>query len=145
MRPITGHFYRMEPLLAHSSHVSIITLTPTNRKRRVISSPFCVVRLCQFDDRYPPFPHRSLTSYESPDMGFRVFQVADQGAYFVVLILCALSSIGAIVLRFLATHRSRRKPGAEDWFSLAAVLLFLARIGLMLDCKTSHIQDTLRS
>lgn len=67
-------------------------------------------------------------------MAFRVFQVADQGAYFVVLIFCALSSIWAVALRFLATHRSHRKPGWEDWFSLGAVLLFLARIGLMFDC-----------
>lgn len=72
-------------------------------------------------------------------MAFRVFQVADQGAYFVVLIFCAVSCIVAVALRFLATHQSHRKPGVEDWFSLCAVLLFLARIGLMFDCKASCI------
>lgn len=76
-------------------------------------------------------------------MGFRVFQIADQGAYFVVLIFCALSSVAALILRFVATHRSNRKPGAEDWFALVAVLLFLARIGFMLDCKISHLTDGL--
>lgn len=74
-------------------------------------------------------------------MAFRVFQIADQGAYFVLLIFCALSSASALVLRFVATHRSNRKPGAEDWFALLAVSLFLARIGFMLDCRTSHLSD----
>lgn len=74
-------------------------------------------------------------------MAFRVFQIPDQGAYFVVLIVCALSSVAAVALRFLATHRSQRKAGAEDWLSLAALLLFLARIGVMLDCKDHRIQD----
>lgn len=76
-------------------------------------------------------------------MEFRVFQIADQGAYFVVLIFCALSSVAALILRFVATHQSNRKPGAEDWFALVAVLLFLARIGFMLDCKISHLTDNL--
>jgi len=83
--------------------------------------------------------HWLLNPSEVVDMGFQVFQIADQGAYFVVLIFCALSSVNAVVLRFLATYRSQRKAGAEDWLSLAAVLLFLARIGVMLDCKASCI------
>lgn len=76
-------------------------------------------------------------------MEFRVFQIADQGAYFVVLIFCALSSVAALILRFVATHQSNRKPGAEDWFALVAVLLFLVRVGFMLDCKISHLTDTI--
>lgn len=76
-------------------------------------------------------------------MEFRIFQIADQGAYLVVLVFCALSSVAALILRFVATHRSNRKPGAEDWFALVAVLLFLARVGFMLDCKIAHLTDTL--
>lgn len=76
-------------------------------------------------------------------MEFKVFQIADQGAYFVILVFCALSSVAALILRFAATHQSNRKPGAEDWFALVAVLLFLARVGFMLDCKKSHPTDKL--
>lgn len=67
-------------------------------------------------------------------MGFRVFQIPDQGVYFIVLIVCAVSCIAAVVLRFMATRRVNRKPAAEDWFALAAVMVFLARIGCMLYC-----------
>lgn len=75
------------------------------------------------------------------DMAFRVFQIADQGAYFVILIFCAFSCVAALTLRFVATHRSNRKPAAEDWFALVAVLLFLARVGFMLDCRRSHVPN----
>ncbi|KAL1882932.1 hypothetical protein Daus18300_000570 [Diaporthe australafricana] len=61
-------------------------------------------------------------------MAFQVFQVPDQGAYLIVLIVCAVSCIAAVALRFMATHRVNRKPAAEDWFALVAVLVFLVRI-----------------
>lgn len=76
-------------------------------------------------------------------MEFRVFHIADQGAFFVVLIFCALSSVAALILRFVAAHRSNRKPGAEDWLALVAVLLTLARVGFMLDCRTPPLLNGL--
>ncbi|KAJ0115695.1 hypothetical protein J7T55_010518 [Diaporthe amygdali] len=57
-------------------------------------------------------------------MPFRVFEIADQGACFVISIICALCCVTAIVLRFVATHRSNRKAAVEDWLALAAVLSF---------------------
>lgn len=66
-------------------------------------------------------------------MAFRVFHDQGQGAYFVLLIIGALVSVAAIVLRFVATSLSRRKPGLEDWLALAAVLVFLPRIGVALN------------
>lgn len=68
-------------------------------------------------------------------MGFQVFRVSDPDAYSALLILGALSCVGAVALRFVATHRSNRTAAAEDWFALAAVLVFLARIGFELDCE----------
>lgn len=63
-------------------------------------------------------------------MAFRVFDDQGQGAYFVLLIVSALVSVVAIVLRFVATSLSRRKPGLEDWLALAAVVVLLSRIGV---------------
>lgn len=63
-------------------------------------------------------------------MTFNVFNDPGQGAYFVLLIVSALASVVAVVLRFVATSRSRRKPGLEDWFAFAAVVVFLVRIGV---------------
>ena len=66
-------------------------------------------------------------------MPFRVFEDPKQGAYFVLLIFSVLVSIVAIVLRFVATSLSHRKPGLEDWLALAAVVVFLPRIGVALN------------
>ena len=63
-------------------------------------------------------------------MTFLVFDDRGQGAYFVLLIVSALVSIVAIVLRFVATSRTRRKPGLEDWLAFAAVVVFLSRVGV---------------
>ena len=63
-------------------------------------------------------------------MAFHVFHDPGQGSYFVLLIVSAFLSVVAIVLRFLATSLSRRKPGLEDWLALAAVLVFLPRLGV---------------
>ena len=63
-------------------------------------------------------------------MRFHVFDDPGQGTYFVLLIVSALGSIVAIALRFVATSLSRRKPGLEDWLALAAVAVFLSRIGI---------------
>ena len=66
-------------------------------------------------------------------MTFRVFDDPQQGAYFVLLIVSVLIAVVAIVLRFIATSLSRRKPGLEDWLALAAVVVFLPRIGVALN------------
>lgn len=63
-------------------------------------------------------------------MAFRVFDDLGQGTYFVLLIVSALVSVVAIVLRFVATSLSRRKLGLEDWLAFAAVVVFLPRIGV---------------
>jgi hypothetical protein len=63
-------------------------------------------------------------------MAFRVFDDSGQGAYFVLLIISVLVATAAVVLRFVATSLSHRKPGLEDWLALAAVLVFLPRAGV---------------
>ena len=66
-------------------------------------------------------------------MVFRVFDDSQQGAYFVLLIVSALISVVAIALRFVATSLSRRKPGLDDWLALAAVVVFIPRVGVALN------------
>ena len=63
-------------------------------------------------------------------MAFRVFDDPGQGAYFVLLIVSAVVSVAAVVLRFVATSLSRRKPGLEDWLAFAALVVFLPRVGV---------------
>ena len=72
-------------------------------------------------------------------MAFEVFKDSTQGAYFVVLIISAVLSVVAVVLRFLATRRMGRKPGLEDWLAVSAVVVFLARIGTVLYGMSSHV------
>ncbi|KAK0629906.1 hypothetical protein B0T17DRAFT_203135 [Bombardia bombarda] len=62
-------------------------------------------------------------------MTFDVFQDKNQGAYFVVTIISAVLTTIAVALRFIATRRTGRKLGLEDWLALAATIVFLARIG----------------
>lgn len=78
-------------------------------------------------------------------MVFHVFRNSEQGAYFVLLILCTLSCVVALVLRFVATRRSDRRAGAEDWLALVAVLVFLAQIGFALAGKASRLEPPSRS
>lgn len=68
-------------------------------------------------------------------MTFRVFDDSTQGAYFVVLIFSAIATVVAVVLRFVATRLTHRKLALEDWFALAAVLVFLLRVGIVLYCR----------
>ena len=63
-------------------------------------------------------------------MPFQVFDDSGQGIFLVLLIVGTLVSIVAIALRFFATYLSRRKPGLEDWLALAALAVFLARVGV---------------
>lgn len=72
-------------------------------------------------------------------MKLKVFEISSPGAYSFLLIFCAVSCVGAVVLRFVATHRSNRTAAAEDWFALVAVLAFLVRIGSELDCRTFYL------
>lgn len=72
-------------------------------------------------------------------MAFLVFKTPIQGAYLVLLILCGVYSIIAICLRFLATQRSSRRRGAEDYLALVAVLTFLARTGFTLNCEQNIV------
>ncbi|KAJ2987031.1 hypothetical protein NUW58_g4729 [Xylaria curta] len=65
-------------------------------------------------------------------MAFNVFMNAGTGAYFTVLIVAGLLCSIAVTLRFMATRANNRKPAWEDWFALAAVAVFLTRIGVVL-------------
>lgn len=75
-------------------------------------------------------------------MPLRVFHDQGQGTYFVLLILSAIISVAAILLRFVATSLSRRKPGLEDWLALAAVLVLLPRIGVALNGTSARLGMT---
>lgn len=72
-------------------------------------------------------------------MTFQVLNVSDPIAYSAFFIICALGCVGAVVLRFVATHQSNRTAGAEDWFALVAVLVFLVRVYFELDCRISRL------
>lgn len=63
-------------------------------------------------------------------MAFNIFDDSGQGTYLILLIVGTLISIVAIVLRFVATLRSHRKPGLEDWLALSALAVFLPRVGV---------------
>lgn len=76
-------------------------------------------------------------------MTFHVFNDPGQGAYFVLLIVSALTSVVAIVLRFVATSRSGRKPGLEDWLAFAAVVVFLIRIGVAFNGTSARLHSVL--
>ncbi|KAH8899039.1 hypothetical protein GQ53DRAFT_363370 [Thozetella sp. PMI_491] len=65
-------------------------------------------------------------------MAFNVFHDSTQGSFFVVLIVTGALSIVAVLCRFLATRLSRRRPGLEDWLALAALLVYLLRVGAVL-------------
>lgn len=60
-------------------------------------------------------------------MSFKVFESAGEGAYFTTLLAGGLLSIIAVALRLVAVRHSRRKPAAEDWFALAAVVILVSR------------------
>ncbi|KAJ8132426.1 hypothetical protein O1611_g1198 [Lasiodiplodia mahajangana] len=46
-------------------------------------------------------------------------------AYFAVAVFFQLTSVVALVLRFLATERAGRRPHVEDWLAFASLLLYL--------------------
>jgi hypothetical protein len=59
-------------------------------------------------------------------MAFRVFENADQGATFVVTLITLPVCILATVLRFAVIIQSNRKVAVEDWFTIGALLPYLA-------------------
>ncbi|KAK4194674.1 hypothetical protein QBC40DRAFT_301899 [Triangularia verruculosa] len=61
-------------------------------------------------------------------MAFEVFKDSTAGAYFVILAVTGLLSLIACGLRFLATIRTGRKPGLEDWLAASAVVVYLIRV-----------------
>ncbi|KAK4184060.1 hypothetical protein QBC35DRAFT_466776 [Podospora australis] len=61
-------------------------------------------------------------------MTFEVFNDPPSGAYFVVLAVTGVLSVVAIGLRFLATAKSHRRPGLEDWLAASAVIVYVVRV-----------------
>lgn len=59
-------------------------------------------------------------------MALGLFEHSTQGAFFVLLVVLAPISIVTTILRFIATRRSRRKFGLEDWAALMAFLVQIA-------------------
>ncbi|KAI0890578.1 uncharacterized protein GGS22DRAFT_151278 [Annulohypoxylon maeteangense] len=58
-------------------------------------------------------------------MAFLVFESSLDGAYFTLVLIFMPLCIVVTGLRFLATKRSGRKPGMEDWFALLALASYL--------------------
>lgn len=50
---------------------------------------------------------------------------AQQKAAFAMCVITIPVCIFATIFRFVATYRSGRKAGLEDWFALAALVTFL--------------------
>jgi hypothetical protein len=61
-------------------------------------------------------------------MGFDIHRAPLQEAAFIVAVVSAASSIGALVLRFVATTQANRKRGWEDWFAVLAVFFHVAYV-----------------
>jgi cytochrome bd-type quinol oxidase subunit 2 len=55
-------------------------------------------------------------------MAFETWKNSTQMAQFVVLVLFTPLGIAVTALRFVATRRSARKPGAEDWLAVIAAV-----------------------
>lgn len=65
-------------------------------------------------------------------MGLQVFRDTDQGAAFVLCVVTAPICILATALRFLAGRSRSRNIELENWFALAALLFYLAFVGVFL-------------
>lgn len=68
-------------------------------------------------------------------MALAVFNESQQGAAFVIIIVCTPIAILATILRFVATSRSRRKLGWEDFFASLALLINLAYNAMLMWSK----------
>ncbi|KAI9164101.1 Endo-1,4-beta-xylanase B [Paramyrothecium foliicola] len=70
-------------------------------------------------------------------MGFAMWRHPTQFAQFIVLIVFTPFGIAVTVLRFVATRRSGRRPGLEDWLAAVAALFFvLCNFGALMCKKT---------
>lgn len=58
-------------------------------------------------------------------MGFDLGRDSTQLAQFIVLMIFTPIGIAVMVLRFIATRRSARKLGLEDWMAALATLFFV--------------------
>lgn len=65
-------------------------------------------------------------------MAFRIADEPLQRTAFIVAIVGTALAILATVLRFIATKRSARKYGWEDWFAVLATFFFIAYVVPML-------------
>lgn len=72
-------------------------------------------------------------------MALAVFNESQQGACFVVICVCTPIAILATILRFVATSRSRRKLGWEDFFALVALVINLAYNAMLLWSRPYHV------
>lgn len=61
-----------------------------------------------------------------------IFEDSIQGSIFTLIVVLTPLSVLATALRFLASHASPRKLGAEDWFALGALLFYLGWITIAL-------------
>ncbi|KAJ4290809.1 hypothetical protein N0V90_010004 [Kalmusia sp. IMI 367209] len=61
-------------------------------------------------------------------MEFNIHNAPLQEAAFIVAVVGVTLSIGALVLRFVATRHASRKPGWEDWFAVLAVFFHIAYV-----------------
>ena len=67
-------------------------------------------------------------------MGFHVFDDSQNAAGWLLSIIFAPICIVATVLRFVATKRSGRKLGLEDFWALLGLVFFLPYVVYMLMC-----------
>ncbi|KAK9426029.1 putative integral membrane protein [Seiridium unicorne] len=58
-------------------------------------------------------------------MAFELWKNSAQWAQFLTLIIFTPLGIAVTLLRFVATHRSARKPSLEDWLALTATIFFV--------------------
>ena len=75
-------------------------------------------------------------------MGFNIHNAPLQEAAFIVAVVGVALSIGALVLRFVATRHASRKPGWEDWFAVLAVFFHIAYVVPFLYSKYPPISPT---
>lgn len=64
-------------------------------------------------------------------MGLGIFDDQIQGTVFVFGLVTAPILIFTLILRFLSTQRPGRKIEYEDWFALAALLVYLLNLVLL--------------
>ncbi|GAP92218.1 putative integral membrane protein [Rosellinia necatrix] len=65
-------------------------------------------------------------------MALRILTDPAQGAYFILLIILVPVGVAATILRFVATKKSGRSPGIEDWLALGALVSYLSNTILAL-------------